>query len=576
MKSRILIVDDEEAIRYAFSSFMTKDGFEVLTAKDYSSAIEIISSTDLDVMFIDIVLGGHSGLDILREVKSKALHCPVVMITGTPNLESSIDAIRIGAFDYMFKPIRKENVLRVTNSALQHKKLLDDKDRIEAEKELYRKNLEAIFRSVGDAIVTVDEKMEVIAANEATNGICGFSPEEAIGRGFSDIQKRCDNSCRKVLDETLKSRHIIREYRIECRHQDRPKQVVLLSSSPLTNTADCFMGAVLVVRDITRLTDLERELRDRHPFHRMIGKSEKMQEVYGLIEDLAATDTTVLISGESGTGKELVARALHYGGPRGAKAMVNVNCSALTENLLESELFGHMKGAFTGAIKNKIGRFQMADEGTLFLDEIGDISPRIQLKLLRVLQEREFELVGDSKTITVDVRLIAATNRDLRTKMRLGEFREDFFYRLKVVEIALPPLRERPEDIPLFVAHFLDFFGKSFKKDIDGVSDDVMTAFMRYPWPGNVRELEHAVEHSFAICHDRTITVAHLPSEIKEYSDPNNISEINVIDEPKKLFNVLEKADWNKAKAARMLGISRQTIYRKILEYKLFKPEEKV
>jgi len=573
MQSRILIVDDEEAIRYTFKSFMSKEGYEVLTAKDYASAIEIISTTDLDVMFVDIVLGGHTGIDILRQVKDRNLFCPVVMITGEPNIETATDAVRIGAFDYMSKPIRKENILRVTNNAIQHKTLLDEKDRIEAEKERYRQNLEAIFRSVGDAIVTVDDQMGIIETNEATESICGFSPKDAVGRKFSDIQDRCNKSCAKVLDETLKTRNAVREYRIECRHPDRPRQVVLLSSSPLTDTEDRFMGAVLVVRDITRLTNLERELRERHQFHHIIGKSARMQEIYRLVEDLADTDTTVLISGESGTGKELVARALHYGGPRGVKALVNVNCSALTENLLESELFGHVKGAFTGAVKDKTGRFQLADEGTIFLDEIGDISPRIQLKLLRVLQEQEFEKVGDSKTVEVDVRIIAATNRDLRLRVKQGEFREDLYYRLKVVEIGLPPLRERRDDIPLLVEHFLDQFAKRFKKDIDGVSDDVLTTFLRYPWPGNVRELEHSLEHAFALCHERTIRVDHIPSEIKGHMEvKSQAPESKVIDEPRKLQKILKKADWNKAKAARMLGISRQTIYRKIEEYKLSKP----
>jgi len=413
--------------------------------------------------------------------------------------------------------------------------------------------------------------------NEATEKICGFSLKNAIGTDFSVVTDHCIRSCQKVLEETLKTRNPIKEYRIECRRQGYPNQVVLLSSSPLTDVDNSFMGAVLVVRDITRLTNLERELRDRHQFHHIIGKNSRMQEIYRLVEDLADAETTVLITGESGTGKELVARALHYGGLRGANTLVNVNCSALTENLLESELFGHVKGAFTGAVKDKTGRFQMADEGTIFLDEIGDLSPRIQLKLLRVLQEREFEKVGDSKPIKVDVRIIAATNRDLRAKVKLGEFREDLYYRLKVVEIALPPLRERRDDIPLLVDHFLGIFVNRFNKGIDGVSDEVMNTFMRYPWPGNVRELEHALEHAFALCRARTIMVDHLPTEIKGYFDfKGHAPETKVIDEPRKILKALNKADWNKAKAARLLGISRQTIYRKITEYKLTRPVEKM
>jgi len=281
----------------------------------------------------------------------------------------------------------------------------------------------------------------------------------------------------------------------------------------------------------------------------------------------------VLITGESGTGKELVARAIHYESIRSAKPLVTVNCSALAENLLESELFGHVKGAFTGAVKDKVGRFQMADGGTIFLDEIGETSSLIQLKLLRVLQERVFELVGDSKPIAVDVRVIAATNRDLKEKIRIGEFREDLYYRLKVVETILPPLGERREDIPLLVDHFCRLFENKFKKNIKGISDDVLNTFMQYPWPGNIRELEHAIEHAFVLCRDRTININHLPPEIKKISKPQvHVSGKRSVDDPQEIFDALNKTDWNKAKAARMLGISRPTLYQKIKEYKLTKP----
>ena len=335
------------------------------------------------------------------------------------------------------------------------------------------------------------------------------------------------------------------------------------------------MGAVLVIRDITRATDLERELRERHQFHNIIGKSDKMQKVYRLIEDLADTDTTVLITGESGTGKELIARALHYEGIRAAKPLVNINCSALSENLLESELFGHVKGAFTGAVKDKTGRFQLADGGTVFLDEIGDISPRIQLKILRFLQENEFEPVGDSTPVKVDVRIIAATNCNLKEKVKSGEFREDLYYRIKVIEIPLRPLRERRDDIPLLIDHFKKLFNNKFKKTINGISNDALPIFMHYQWPGNIRELEHAIEHSFVVCHGRTITVDHLPIEIMEHSTTKGPAPIKKhANEPREILEALNKTDWNKAKAARRLGISRRTIYRKIVEHKLTKPVE--
>jgi transcriptional regulator with PAS, ATPase and Fis domain len=252
---------------------------------------------------------------------------------------------------------------------------------------------------------------------------------------------------------------------------------------------------------------------------------------------------------------------------------VKVNCGALSENLLESELFGHVKGAFTGAVKDRLGRFQMADGGTIFLDEIADISARIQLKLLRFLQEREFERVGDSLPLKVDVRVVAATNRNLAQKVRSGEFREDLYYRLKVVELSLPPLRERREDIPLLMEHFIDRFNRRMKKNIDGASSDVLDIFMEYPWHGNIRELEHAIEHAFVVCHDSTLTLRHLAPEIRQISQTTGRSSKKVRSaEPKNILQILNQTDWNKSKAARLLGISRPTLYQKIKEFKLSRP----
>jgi len=571
---KILVIDDEESVRFTFEAFLSREGHEVLTVEDYASTLEVISKTGLDLIFADIILGdGHTGIDVLREVKNRGMHCPVIMITGEPNVETASNAVRLGAFDYLPKPVQKEILLRITRHALHQKTLLDEKDELEAENEMYRHNLEAIFRSVKDAIITVGDDLHVIEANEATKSICGLPPGEIIGKRFTEVVKQCNKSCYKVLSETLQTKEIIKDYRVECRRQDRHGQVAVLTTSPLRDRNSRFMGAVLVVRDITRLTGLERELKERHKFHNMIGKSRRMQEIYKLLEDLADTETTVLITGESGTGKELMATALHYEGNLAGKPLITINCSALAENLLESELFGHVKGAFTGAVKDKTGRFQMADEGTIFLDEIGDISPRIQLKLLRFLQEKEFERVGDSTLIKVDVRIIAATNRDLKEEVRSGEFREDLYYRLKVVEIGLPPLRERSEDIPLLARHFVTLFNSRFKKTVDDMSNEVLPLLMRYPWPGNIRELEHAMEHAFVLCHGRTITVDHLPSEMKEYPGIEESSpEISSVNEPREIVRALDKTDWNKAKAARLLGIRRPTIYQKIKEYKLARP----
>jgi two-component system, NtrC family, response regulator HydG len=567
MRAKILVIDDEESIRFTFKTHLTSEGHEVFTSKDYASAIEIIERDNLDLIFADLILKGHSGIDILGKVKELGLSCPVIMMTGNPSIETTTEAVRLGAFDYLLKPIYKEPLLRATKIALSHKNLSDMKRSVEEENERIRNNLEAIFRSVNDGIITFTRDMRVIDANDAVEKICKIDPKELTGKNIAEMETHCSNACQNILTETIKNQSLIRESRIECRQVDQIHQVVSITSSPLISKNDESIGAVLVIRDVTRLNDLENELRVRHQFHNIIGKSSRMQEIYRLLMDLAQTDTTVLITGESGTGKELVAKALHYSGPRAYKPIVTVNCSALAENLLESELFGHVKGAFTGALKHKVGRFQAADQGSIFLDEIGDIAPSVQLKLLRVIQEKELERVGDSQSIKVDVRIITSTNQPLKQRVERGEFREDLYYRLKVVEIILPPLRERREDIELLVIHFCDQFNTKFGKGIEGVTDGVLNAFMKYEWPGNIRELEHAIEHAFVLCHGDIITIDHIPSEIREYSGSKNSQlDRNTKNDHHNIMDALKKAEGNRAKAARILGISRQTLYRKMKE----------
>ena len=446
----------------------------------------------------------------------------------------------------------------------------DITERQKAEKELaeYRFQLEAVFRSVKDAIITLNSEQHVILANQEIEDCCGVDARSIAGKSFPESLTGCSRACAEVIRQTLENNETVKEYRIECGRAKRRQQLVSLTSSPLMDQEGKSTGALLVIRDMTLLRDLERELRERHSFQSMIGKSKKMQEIYSLLEDLSSLETTVLITGESGTGKELVARALHYSGQRAFNPFVTVNCSALTESLLESELFGHVRGAFTGAIHDKLGRFQAADRGTILLDEIGDISPLIQLKLLRVLQEKVFERVGESTPQKVDVRIIASTNKDLKEKVRKGEFREDLYYRLKVVEICLPPLRERLDDLPLLVKHFCNLFSERFKKEIEGVSNEVLNKFMSYPWPGNVRELEHIIEHAFVLCRGRVITLEHLPPEVRDSAPSvrpqqsvNYVKKSRVSEED--VRRALRDAEGNKARAARLLGISRPTLYRK-------------
>lgn len=453
---------------------------------------------------------------------------------------------------------------------------ITDKKRAEQELEKHRRHLETVFQSVEEGIITVDTRSRVVGANMSAERICGFSEKEIVGRVFTGCPNPCGKACHEALRQSLVHKTSIKDFQIHCRHRHRTQQRVVVTSSPLVERGGKFMGAVLLLRDITKLSGLERELKEQHQFHGIIGKSRRMQEIYDLIDDLGELETTVLITGESGTGKELVARALHFSGPRPFKPFVTVNCSALAENLLESELFGHVRGAFTGAVKDKKGRFEAADGGTLLLDEIGDISHLIQLKLLRVLQEKAFERVGESHSRKVNVRVISSTNCDLKEKVRRGEFREDLYYRLKVVEIRLPALRQRIEDIPLLADHFCGQFNKRFNKNIKALSDEVMGAFMNYRWPGNIRELEHAIEMAFVLCrHRRTITLDHIPPEIRRarHGGPSDRKQ-GCGDDPAELLRILRRTDGNKAKAARLLGIDRSTLYRRIKRHSLIPPGE--
>ncbi|MGE4578233.1 MAG: sigma-54 dependent transcriptional regulator [Desulfuromonadales bacterium] len=559
MAQKILIIDDEESIRFTFSNFLAEAGYAVETASSYEEAMAGLAAGGVDLVFSDILLGGDSGIDILQEVRAQGLDIPVIMITGFPGVETAREAVRLGAFDYLSKPVTQDILLRTTQIALRYKHINDEKKK-------YQADLDAIFRSVSEGIVTVDSGLNIVRMNEAAAGLCGLDPEMR-GQDFASLPLDCQGRCREALAETLQKNAPVDLPRFECQRPGRAAQVVSATTAPLVNGEGATYGAVLVIRDETRLHTLERDLKERTSFHKLIGGSDRMQEVYALLEKLANVPSTVLITGESGTGKELIADALHYQGARRQGPLVKVNCAALTENLLESELFGHVKGAFTGAIRDKAGRFEMAHGGTIFLDEIGDISPAMQVRLLRVLQERKVERVGGTRPIDVDVRVVAATNQDLPEKIKRGEFREDLFYRLKVVTLALPPLRERRSDIPLLVDFFIQRFNERFQRAIGGVSDEVMRFFMSYEWPGNVRELEHVMEHAFILCPGTLILSEHLPPDLSPHVPGAGSRHLREDEnEADTIRQALEKCGWNKAKAARLLGISRRTIYRKIEE----------
>jgi DNA-binding NtrC family response regulator len=561
---RILIIDDEESLRYTCAAFLEGAGHRVWSAASREEAGQLLDDSDepFDLVFLDICLGSDNGLEFLGQLRLRFPLTPIVMITGAPDVATAADALRQGAFDYIPKPLRQETLLHVARQALHHRALVE-------ERELYRNHLEAIFRSVGEGIVLIDRSLTILEANAAAMLLLDL-PCEARGVPLAQLAESARAALRDLVGRTLQGERAIGNVRCEL-NNGKGSRVLALAAATWAGEGGNPRGVVVTVRDETRLESLERGLKKRRNFEHIIGQSQNMQEVYGLIENLAEVDTTVLITGESGTGKELVADALHCRSPRRSGPLIKVNCAALPENLLESELFGHLKGSFTGAIKDKAGRFQLAHRGTIFLDEIGDITPALQVRLLRVLQNKEVERVGSSQPIPVDVRIVAATNSNLAEKVRRGEFREDLYYRLRVVEIELPPLRERREDIPLLVNHFVAEFNERFGRRISGVASEALMVLSAAPWPGNIRELRHAIEHAFVICRDSEIALRHLPRELQTEALP---TQPLLAGEAARIMAALEKAAGNKARAARLLGISRRTIYRKIEEYGIIPPPE--
>lgn len=560
-KQRILLVDDEEGIRFTLGSLLKREGLQVDAAACHADAVACLQTAPYDLAFVDIMLAGESGIDLLREIKANYPATQVIMFTGCPEVGTAAEAVRQGAFDYLTKPLRFDTLMALTRHALSVKCLKDEQER-------YRANLDAIFSSVSDAIVMFDRELRLVEFNSAARVACGYMNEN-IGKPAPELGLGCAGACHHLIAHVFQDKVPQRLNRIECRKNDGTVRVVSFTATPVADFDGSTKGCVAVIRDETRLDQLEKGLLHRNRFYHIIGSSLVMQKLYALTEALADVQTTVLINGESGTGKELFAAALHNAGSRKHGPFVKVNCSALSENLLESELFGHTRGAFTGAIADKIGRFEKAHGGTIFLDEIGDISPAMQMRLLRVLQEHEIERVGDSTTRKVDVRVIAATNQDLSKKVLQGQFRQDLYYRINVVRLILPPLRERTDDIPQLVAHFLDIFNEKFGKSIRLLSDDVIDLFSRHAWPGNVRELEHVIEHACIICHSDVITLADLPLELfvlQKGGPPLSPTTLQSSNTQLTLEEALSKTGGNKSRAARLLGISRRTVYRHMEE----------
>ena len=421
---------------------------------------------------------------------------------------------------------------------------------------------------VGDGVFTVDTNRRITCFNRAAEEITGVPRSEAIGQFCFDVLRgsRCEQDC--ALHETMQTgRRVVCK---GCSIANAQGKVIPLSVSTavLRDRDGEIIGGVETIRDLSEIEKLRKELEKKHTFEDIVARSDAMGRVLELIPRVADSPTTVLIEGESGTGKELVARAIHELSPRGERPFVAVNCGALPDTLLESELFGHKAGAFTDARADKPGRFAVAEGGTLFLDEIGDISPAMQTKLLRVLQERVYEPLGSVEPVLADVRVLAATNRSLSQLVADGKFRQDLFYRINVIRIDLPALRQRRTDIPLLVEHFVSKFNTLQGKSIAGVSQHAMLLLMQYDYPGNVRELENSMEHAFVLCTGGLIEEYHLPAEIRGRSASKAAEEMGDVTlqamEVMHITETLRRHHGNRDTAAKALGIHRATLFRKI------------
>ncbi len=436
---------------------------------------------------------------------------------------------------------------------------------------------QTVLDSVADGVFTVDREWRVTSFNRAAERITGVSKDEAIGARCCDVFRAsiCSTGC--ALKHTIQSGEPIVNKAIMILDSRARKVPVRISTAVLRDHRGQIVGGVETFRDLSQVEELQKELEGRFSLGDIIGRSRVMRDLFGLLPAVSASESTVVIHGASGTGKELFARAIHELSPRQGKPFVAINCGALPDTLLESELFGHKAGAFTDAKSDKPGRFAVAEGGTIFLDEIGDISPAMQVRLLRVLQEKVYEPLGSVEPVPSDVRVVVATHRDLEKLVDDGSFREDLFYRINVIRLELPTLRERREDIPLLVDHFIGRFNRLQGKDVIGVSNEVLAALMNHEYPGNARELENIIEHAFVLCQGGIIEEKHLPPELgRKMEQPSHspaagttLRELESLH----IADALRRNAGNRKAAAAELGIHPSTLFRKIRDLGIEKPE---
>ncbi len=432
-------------------------------------------------------------------------------------------------------------------------------------------HLDQALNILNEAVFVYNQDMEIIYFNKAAEKTTGLSRESVLGKKCVSIFDKsiCLNNCELCLTVKQGLNEEI-QFQSPFLTKEGKTKIGIFRGGLLSRNKDGQTKVLVSITDITELMDLRKKVQENRSFRKIIGKSSPMRELFQTIQNVALYDSTVFIQGESGTGKELVAHAIHKESPRAKQSFVKVNCSSFSDNLLESELFGHVRGAFTGAVRDRIGRFEEANGGTIFLDEVGDLSLNIQVKLLRVLQEKEIERVGENKTRKVDIRIVTATNKNISQEIKKGLFREDLFYRLNVIPIYLSPLRERKLDIPLLADHFVKIWNQNNSKTIKSLSEPALRKLMDYNWPGNVRELENVIEHASVKCMNSLIDIEDLPLPLQAWQG-------NIPKRKKKrkwlnkqlILDALEQCSQNQSQAAKILDVHRITLWRKMKELKI-------
>ena len=433
-----------------------------------------------------------------------------------------------------------------------------------------------IVDNISDGVFSVDLDFKITFINSTARKLTGFSTMEALGKSCKDVFRTnvCNNNC--PLKFTMETGNPVINKPVCINSKNGKRIPVSISTALLKNESGEIVGGVETFRDLDLALRLHREFESRFTFENIVSRNKRMLELFQTLPTIAESGSSVLIEGESGTGKELIARALHNLSRRKGGPFVPVNCGALPDNLLESELFGYIAGAFTDARKDKKGRFALAQKGTLFLDEIGNISQAMQIKLLRVLQEKEYEPLGGTSTIKSDVRIITASNAALDKLVNEGKFRDDLFYRINVIKVVLPPLRERREDIPLLIDHFVEQFNRLRRKNISGVSQPTLEILMKYDYPGNIRELENIIEHAFVICPQGIIKPEHLPAHLQEKVTIPAVEIAATMNEMESLFLIaaLKRNNWSRKDTAKQIGVNPSTLYRKIKRLGLKIPDK--